>query len=101
MSDMLEKLLGVEKKAASLVSEAEDEAARRTTQARVESQRKHAELLKQKAIEVDKAVQDEKQRLAAERARKTAEYTEGLTRGSVDRAAFTHAALSFIEKGRS
>jgi hypothetical protein len=101
MSDMLIKLLDVEKRAASLVSEAEDEAARRTTQARVESQRLYSERLKQKAIDVEKDVQAEKERLAAERAQKTQAYTAGLARRSVDRAEFTRAALSFIEKGRS
>jgi hypothetical protein len=101
MSDMLEKLLGVEKKAASLVSEAEDEASRRTTQARVESQRLHSETLKKKAIEVDKAVQAEKERLAVERTEKTQAYTAGLARRSADAAGFKRTALSFMGKGRS
>ncbi len=48
MSDMLEKLLGVEKTATALLAEAEAEAARRKADARMESQKKHAELLKEK-----------------------------------------------------
>jgi hypothetical protein len=100
MSDMLEKLLGVEKKAASLVSEAEDEAARRTSQARVESQRRHSETLKKKAIDVEKDVQAEKERLAAERAEKTRAYTTALAGRSVDNAAFARTAMSFIGEVR-
>ncbi|MGA2977184.1 MAG: hypothetical protein ABSF77_17900 [Spirochaetia bacterium] len=101
MSDMLEKLLGVEKNAAGLVSEAEAEANRRTTQARAEMQKKQAEILKQKALDAEKDVEAERKRLAEERKRKNEEYRESLLRRPVDRAAFTRAALSFIEKGRA
>jgi hypothetical protein len=101
MSDMLEQLLGVEKKAASLVSEAEDEASRRTTQVRVESQRRHSETLKKKAIDVEKDVQAEKERLAVERTNKIQAYTAALAQRSADRAGFKRAAMSFIGKGRS
>jgi transcription initiation factor TFIID subunit TAF12 len=100
MSDMLEKLLGVEKRAAGLVSEAEDEASRRTARARVESQRRHSETLKKKAIDVEKDVQAEKERLAAERADKTRAYTAALAGLSADTASFKRAALSFMGKGR-
>lgn len=99
MSDMLEKLLGVEKRAASLVSDAEEEASRRTMQARVESQRQHSQTLKKKAIDVEKDVEAEKKRLVEERARETLTYREGLERHSADRAGFRHVAMSFIEKG--
>jgi hypothetical protein len=101
MSDILEKLLGVEKQAASLVSDAEEEANRRTTQVRVECQRRHAEALKQKALEVDKQLQAEKARLADERAAKIHAYREELARRTPDAAAFARAARSFMVKGRS
>lgn len=48
MSDMLEKLIGVEKSAAALLTEAEAEANRRRADARAEAQKKHVELLKEK-----------------------------------------------------
>jgi hypothetical protein len=101
MSDILEKLLGVEKKAASLVSDAEEEANRRTMQVRVECQRRHAEALKQKAAEVEKLIQAEQARLASERASTISAYRGELARRSPDTGAFARAARAFIGKGRS
>jgi hypothetical protein len=99
MSDMLEKLLNVEKTAAGLVTEAEAEAARRTGKARAESQKATAALLKEKAIAVDEAIETERARIAAERERKNAEYRETLKRMPSDSAGFNRAALSFMDKG--
>jgi len=99
MSDMLEKLLGVEKTAAGLVSEAEVEAAHRTGAARSESQKAMTALLKNTAVAADEAITTEKARIVAERARKNAEYRDSLGRTPADTAAFNRAALSFMEKG--
>ena len=99
MSDMLEKLLGVEKNAASLIGEAETESRRRTSAARVDAQKKHAELLKGSASEADRAVEAARKESAAERERKNAEYRQSLSRAAVDRAAFSRAVLGFFEKG--
>jgi len=99
MSDMLEKLLGVEKNAARLLAEAEAEAARRKASARAEAQKRHAELLKQKTQEADTAVAEEKTRIAAERERLIAEYRDGLARTPKDLEAFSRAARAFIQKG--
>ena len=99
MSDMLEKLMSVEKTAAGLVSEAEVEAARRTGQARSESQKAITTVLKDKAVVADEAVTAERARIVAERAKKNAAYRESLGRTPADVAAFNRAALSFMEKG--
>lgn len=99
MSDMLEKLLGVEKNAARLLTEAEAEANRRRADARAEAQKKHAELLKEKTLEGDAAVAAERQRIAAERQRLILAYKEKLAGIPADREAFSRAALAFIEKG--
>ena len=99
MSDMLEKLLSVEKNAAALITEAEAEARRRTSAARAEAQKKHAELMKSKALAADKAVEEARAACAAERERKNAEYRQSLTRKPVHRDAFSAEVLAFIEKG--
>lgn len=99
MSDMLEKLLGVEKSAAALLTEAEAEADRRKADARAEAQKRHAELLKEKTREGDAAVAGEKERIAAERERLLEEYRKELAGMSRDHEAFARAALTFIEKG--
>jgi vacuolar-type H+-ATPase subunit H len=99
MSDMLEKLLGVEKSAAALISEADAEARRRTSAARVEAQKKHAELLKRKAADAEKAVDAARADSVAERERKNAEYRQSLSRKALDRDAFSRAVLGFFEKG--
>jgi len=101
MSDMLEKLLGVEKTAAGLVAEAEEEAGRRTTQARLEAQKRHTELLKTKAAENGAALAAERARLAAEREARNSEEREKLSRSRTDEAAFRAAVLAIIEKGRA
>ncbi len=101
MSDMLQRLLGVEKTAAGLVSEAEGEAARITAQARLDSQKRHSELLKKKAADNEAALAAERGRLAAEREARTQEERERLSRLPRDVGAFRAAALSFIEKGKA
>jgi len=99
MSDMLEKLLGVEKTAAALIAEAEADATRRTAQARIDAQKESAVALKQMAAEVESSVQAEKEILAAERTHKTDVYRESLAKHAPDEQAFRRAALSFTDKG--
>jgi hypothetical protein len=99
MSDMLEKLLGVEKAAAALVAEAESEAGHRATQARGDIQKKIASLVKDKSVAADAALTAERERVAAERTRKNAEHRESLARATPNAAAFNRAALAFLEKG--
>ncbi len=99
MSDMLEKLLAVEKNAARLLTEAEAEANRRKVEARAEAQKKHAELLREKTLEGDAAVAAEKERIAAEREALIRAYKEELAGMPKNREAFARAAISFIEKG--
>jgi len=101
MSDMLEKLLGVEKTAAGIVADAEAEAGRLTSQARVEAQKRHSDTLKKKAAENEAALDAERVRLAAERETRNLEEREKLSRLPADTAAFRAAVRSFIDtKGR-
>ena len=99
MSDMLERLLGVEKTATGLISEAEAEAGNRTGQARAGSQKATAAVLKEAAAAAEEAVGAERARCATERESKNAEYRSSLARKPSDAAAFRRAALSFMEKG--
>ena len=99
MSDMLEKLISVEKSAAALIAEAEAEAVRRKAAARAEAQNKLAELMKEKAAEGDAVMAAERARIAAERVESIRAYKEKLARFPQDRAAFSRAVLAFIEKG--
>ncbi len=99
MSDILEKLLGVEKNAADLVSAAEAEATRRKTQARADAQKQHAALLKEKAESLSRTLAAEKDRLKAERAEKSRESRQKLLARPLDNKEFTRVALMCIEKG--
>jgi vacuolar-type H+-ATPase subunit H len=99
MSDMLEKLLGVEKRAAALVTEAEAEAHRRVAQARGDAQKASAETLKKKTAEAEAAVAAERTRIAAEREQQNKAYREKLEGHAVDRAAFSRAVSAFVDKG--
>jgi len=101
MSDMLQRLLGVEKTAAGLVSEAEAEAARLTSQARSESQKRHSDLLKKKAADNEAALSAERARLREEREARTRQERARLAHLPRNMEAFRAAALSFIEKGRA
>jgi len=100
MSDMLQRLIGVEKSAAALVTEAEGEAAKIIAQARVDSQKTHAESMKKKAAENDAAVAAERARLVAEREARTREERDRLARLPRNTAAFRASALSFIQRGQ-
>ncbi len=99
MSDMLEKLIGVEKTAAALIAEAEADAARRTSQARSDAQKESAEILKKKAVELERTIEAEKNAISAERKRKTDAYRESLAQRAPDEKAFRRAAFDFIDKG--
>ena len=101
MSDVLQRLLGVEKTAANLVAKAEAEAARITAQAKLDSQKRHSELLKKKAADNESALAAERQRLEAERKARTREERERLLKLPKDTAAFRKAAISFIERGKA
>ena len=101
MSDMLQRLLGVEKTAANLVAEAEAEAARTSAQARLDAQKGHSEVLKKKAADNASALAAERQRLEAERDARTKAERERLSKLPKDTAAFRRSALSFIDRGKA
>lgn len=101
MSDILDKLLSAEKRAAALVAEAETEAHDRIARARADMQKSHSELLTARAAEAEKAVGAERARIAAERAEKNAAYRRRLEGLPADSAALAREAASFIEKGKS
>jgi len=100
MSDMLEKLLSVEKSAARLVAEAEAEAGRRTAQARLDAQKRHIEHLKARAAENESALAAERARIDAERASRNREDRDKLSRLSADEAAFRATVISIIDRGK-
>jgi vacuolar-type H+-ATPase subunit H len=99
MSDMLDKILVLEKNASALIAEAEADAAHRVAQARGETQKSVSEVLKKTAREGDSAVEAERARVAAEREKLNGEYREKLARHPLDAAAFRRSVIAFIEKG--
>jgi hypothetical protein len=101
MSDILDKLVSAEKRAAALVAEAETEAHDRTARARADTQKRHSELLTARAAETEKAVDAERARIAAERAEKNAAYRRQLEALAPDQLALARSAAAFMEKGKS
>jgi vacuolar-type H+-ATPase subunit H len=99
MSDILEKLLGVEKDASVLVTDAEAEANRRKAAAREQAQKLYSEALKAQAARSEGRVAAEKQRIAAERDEKNRAYRASIAARPLDRSALLRAATEFIEKG--
>ena len=99
MSDILEKLLGVEKDASVLVTEAEAEANRRKAAARAEAQKLYAEALKEQAARSAQRVAVEKKRIAAERDEKNGAYRQSIDARPLDSSALRRAVTEFIEKG--
>ncbi len=99
MSDTLEKLLGVEKTAVTIVADAETEANRRKAQTRLEVQRARADLSRQLAETAEKAVAEARTRVDAERTRKNQEHRQRLAALAQDRAGFAKLVLGFIGKG--
>jgi len=98
MSDTLEKLLTVEKRAAALVAEAEGEARGRTAQARTEVQRRHSDVMTARAVEAERAIEAEREQIAAEREQKNAAYRTQLEQRTADSAAFARTVGQFIDK---
>jgi vacuolar-type H+-ATPase subunit H len=99
MSDILEKLLGVEKDAAVLVTDAEAEANRRKAAARAEAQKLSAEALKEQAVRSEQQVAAEKKLIAAERDEKNRAYRQSIAARPLDSSALRRAVTEFIEKG--
>jgi hypothetical protein len=99
MSDILEKLLGVEKDASVLVADAEAEAGRRKAAAQVESQKRYTEALKEKAVEAEARVAAERGKIAAEREEKNHAHRESLASRARDREALRRVVIDFVEKG--
>jgi hypothetical protein len=99
MSDILEKLLGVEKDASVLVSGAEGEAARRRAAALSEAQARHAEVLRRAAVDAAARVESEKARIAAERDAKNRAYSQELASRPRDREALRRVVVDFVDTG--
>ena len=99
MSDILEKLLGVEKDASVLVASAEAEAGRRRATAQGQGQQRYSEILKGKATEVARRVTSEKEAVAAEREQKNRAYRESLASRARNGEAFRRVVMDFVEKG--
>ena len=100
MSDILDKLLGVEKNASILTTEAEAEANKRKTRARVEAQKEYTEQLALKTREIESRLVEEREGLKAERARKNSEYTDTLRKLPQDSEAFRRVFMAFISGQR-
>jgi hypothetical protein len=100
MSDILDKLLGVEKNASMLTAEAEAEANKRRTRAGVEAQKEYTEQLALKAREIESRLVEDRERLKAERARKNKEYADTLRRRPQDSDAFRRIFMTFISEQR-
>lgn len=88
MSDILEKLIGVEKKATELVGEAEAEASRRKSAVRTEAGRTHAERVREKAQELDRAVEEKKLAFSREREEENSRYMAKLSARSLHHEEF-------------
>jgi len=99
MSDTLEKLIGVEKTAVTLVADAETEANRRKAQVRLEVQRARAELARQLAETSEKALSEARARVEQDRSRKNEEHRRKLAALSLNRAEFNRLVASYIGKG--
>ncbi len=98
MSDTLEKLLAVEKKSAALVAEAEAEAHRRTAHARAEARQRHSEQMTARAADADRAIEEERRRIAEERSEKNAAFRSELERRTPDAAALARLVTELLGK---
>jgi len=99
MSDILEKLLGVEKSAGLLVSQAEAEAARRKAEAQAEVEKLSAGALKDQAVRADARIVAERAAIAAEREQKNSTYRESLAARAQNTEALRRLVAEFVEKG--
>lgn len=99
MSDILDKLLGVEKDASVLVAHAETEAARRKASAQAEAQKRSSDLIREKALQSEARVAAEQAKIAEERAEKNRAYGESLAARPRNTEALRRVVAEFVEKG--
>ncbi len=97
MADILEQLLGVEKKAAQLVAEAEAEAARRKSAARLAASQEQAAAQRERVAAVEAEVSEARTKATAEREERGRAYREKLERHPVERARFEAAVRRFLQ----
>jgi vacuolar-type H+-ATPase subunit H len=100
MSDILDKLLGVEKSASALTTEAESEATHRKTQARLDAQKEYSRMLGEKAKEQERRLEDEREHLKKERESKNGAYTEGLRALALSVKDLRRAVFAYIRSDR-
>jgi len=98
MSDILEKLLGVEKSASILITEAETEANRRKTTAKLDAQKRYTQLVAEKAAELDLRLEKARKRLSGERDEQIRDYSESLRKRKLDTENFHRAVIAGIGK---
>jgi vacuolar-type H+-ATPase subunit H len=96
MSDILEKLIGVEKKATELVAEAEAEAGRRKGAARTEAGRVHSDRIRAKAKELDRMLEERKAETAREREQRNTVYLKELAAHKIHRERFQDVLSSLL-----
>jgi vacuolar-type H+-ATPase subunit H len=100
MSDILEKLLGVEKNASVLISEADGESNRRKTTARMDAQKRYVKLLAERAAELDSKLVEARNRLSREREEKNKNFSEDLRKRKLDGDALRRVVIERIGKAQ-
>jgi F0F1-type ATP synthase membrane subunit b/b' len=99
MSDVLERLLAVEKDAAALVAQAEAEAARRRAAAQARSADRAAEAVKAEAVRAAERIAAAKEEIAAERERRSRAHGQSLAARPRDTQALRRVVEEFVDKG--
>jgi hypothetical protein len=98
MSDVLEKLLAVEKDAAALVAQAEAEAARRRAAAQARAGERAAEAVKTEAVRAAERIAAAREALAAEREQRSREHGLSLAARPRDTKALARVVEEFVDK---
>jgi hypothetical protein len=100
MSDMLEKLLSVEKDATSLTESAVAEANHRKTRARIEGQKEYTRVLAEKAKDNEKRIERERDELSAARVEKNRMFMDELKKRRLTTEELRRAVFRFIQSTR-
>jgi hypothetical protein len=98
MSDVLEKLLAVEKDAAALVAQAEAEAARRRAAAQGQAEGRAAEAVKAAAVLAAGRIASAKAAIAAERDQRSRAHGQSLAVRPRDTEALKRVVEEFVDK---
>jgi predicted DNA-binding protein (UPF0278 family) len=98
MSDILEKLMACENKAAELIHNAEEEARKRINKGKTKVKEHYEEQLKKKIVELKRAKENQREVILKIKEKSIGDFREQLKKAPLDEAGFQKTVLKLLKK---